>query len=173
MNGWKQDKRWSDRFIPEISGHLGQLLICEPPIVEDLERNSDLMVLGMDSVRIGCRIRKHQYQSAYGNQFTIRSSRPSGQKTELKKIIEGWGDYFFYGFSDESEEFLSRWFIGDLKVFRAWFVGRLARMDKGDIPGMPKKNKDNSSAFAAFNINDLPDSFIVKSSWVALSEGVA
>ncbi|MFH2059687.1 MAG: hypothetical protein ABIJ59_12390 [Pseudomonadota bacterium] len=35
MNGWKNDKRWSDRFIPEIKSVLAQHLISESPIEED------------------------------------------------------------------------------------------------------------------------------------------
>ena len=35
MNGWEDDKRWSDRFLPEIKGHIGCALISESPIEED------------------------------------------------------------------------------------------------------------------------------------------
>lgn len=161
MGSWQQDKKWSDRFIPEITSHLGQILITEPPAIEDMERNSDLMVFGMDSVRIGCRIRTHSYLENYANEFTIRSGRPSGVKTELTKILEGWGDYFFYGFSNESETALQRWFCGDLKVFRIWFNRELTGMDAGSVPGYGKVNYDGSSSFKAFHLRDLPKDFIV------------
>ena len=101
MSEWQKDKRWSDRFLPEIKRILGEHLISEPPIEEDAERNTDLMVLRLDAVRIGCRVRKYEYLKQYGDEFTIRAGRPTGAKTELTKIIEGWGNYFFYGFSDE------------------------------------------------------------------------
>jgi hypothetical protein len=158
---WKADKRWSDRFLTEIKSILGIYLISEPPHEEDAERNTDLMVLRLDAVRIGCRVRKHQYASKYGDEFTIRAGRPSGTKTELTKIIEGWGDYFFYGFSDAEETNLHSWILCDLKVFRIWYMRKLAALPAGHVPGIGKKNTDASSTFVAFNINDFPENFVI------------
>ena len=155
MTNWQQDKRWSDRFLPEIKRILGEYLISEPPLEEDMERNTDLMVLRLDAVRIGCRIRKHDYIEKYGDEFTIRAGRPSGIKTELTKIIEGWGDYFFYGFSDRQEERLAQWILGDLKSFRVYF-NRYLMQNKGQIPGFGKTNLDNSSDFRAFKFREIP-----------------
>ena len=117
MSNWKNDKRWSDRFLPEIKGIIGTHLITEPPYEEDAERNTDLMVLRLDAIRIGCRVRKFKFSEAYPNEFTIRTVRPSGAQTELGKIIEGWGDYFFYGFADAQESGLFSWALCDLKKF--------------------------------------------------------
>lgn len=158
---WQKDKRWSDRFIPEIKSILGVHLIGEPPVEEDAHRNTDLMVLKLDAVRVGCRVRKNNYLADYPDEFTIRSGRPSGVKTELTKIIEGWGDYFFYGFCDEDEHRLAAWFLGDLKVFRLWFAQQLARLPAGNLPGIEKPNQDESSRFRAFNIASLPAEFVV------------
>jgi hypothetical protein len=160
MSEWRSDKRWSDRFLPEIKGIIGTHLIAEPPYEEDAERNTDLMVLRLDAIRIGCRIRKFKFASSYPDEFTIRTSRPSGAKTELGKIVEGWGDYFFYGFSDERESELCSWALCDLKVFRSWFSRELTNK-KGEMPGKQRTNHDGSSSFAVFNIKDLPQGFVV------------
>ena len=162
QNSWQQDKRWSDRFLPEIKSILGTCLIGEPPCEDDQERNTDLIVLKMEAVRIACRVRRYAQLEKYYDQFTIRSGRPSGTKTELTKIIEGWGDYFFYGFSDETENSLIIWYLADLKVFRVWFMRKLIE-NKGKLPGMAQKNKDNSSVFHAFTFDELPPNFIIKS----------
>lgn len=161
MSEWEKDKRWSDRFLFEIKAHLGVHLIGEPPMEEDAERNTDLMVLRMEAVRIGCRIRRYKYLSRYSDGFTIRAGRPSGVKTELTKIIEGWGDYFFYGFSNNDESGLSAWTIADLKVFRIWFNRQLYINKK--MPGDYKPNIDGSSNFIAFRWAELPSDFIVAS----------
>jgi hypothetical protein len=161
MTQWQNDKRWSDRFLPEIKGILGQHLIGEPPAEEDAERNTDLMVLRMEAVRIGCRIRKNQYLERYGNEFTIRAGRPSGVKTELTKIIEGWGDYFFYGFACPAERRLVRWALADMKVFRAAYMRKLAASGPGCVPGMGKRNLDNSSSFVAFRWVDFPPEMMI------------
>lgn len=160
MKEWQKDKRWSDRFLPEIKRNLGEYLIGEPPVEEDQERNTDLIVLRMEAIRIGCRVRKYGYLERYGEEFTIRAGRPSGIKTELTKIIEGWGNYFFYGFSDEKELCLAKWFLCDLNVFRWWFNRRLI-IDKGNVPGISKNNTDNSSFFLAFKISEFPENFII------------
>ena len=156
MTGWKQDKRWSDRFLPEIKRILGEHLISEPPTEEDAEHNTDLMVLRLDAIRIGCRIRRYKDFHKYSQEFTIRAWRPSGAKTELTKIIEGWGDYFFYGFSDEQEEKLVQWILCDLKAFRLYF-NRYMATHEGNVPGMGKKNIDNSSSFLAFKYSEIPE----------------
>lgn len=161
MKGWKDDKRWSDRYLVSIKRILGEHLIGEPPVAEDQERNTDLIVLRMDAVRIACRIRKSTYLGDYGHEFTIRCSRPSGIKTELSKIIEGWGDYFFYGFADESGDQLAAWVLSDLRVFRLWFMRELSRLDRGKFPGREKNNVDGSSAFRVFQWDDFPPEFIV------------
>jgi len=156
---WTDDKRWSDRFLPEIKGILGRELIYAAPLEEDACRNTDLIVLKFDSVRIACRVRRPGYATDYANQFTIRCSRPSGTTTELEKIVAGWGDYFFYGFSDSDEARLAAWLLGDLRVFRAWYVHTLAYTK--EMPGTTIPNRDNSSNFKAFNIDELPSDFII------------
>lgn len=154
-NNWEINKQWSDRFLPEIKMILGLHLIGEPPIEEDCERNTDLIVLKMEAVRIACRVRSHKYFQRYPQDITIRSGRPSGAKTELTKIIEGWGDYFFYGFSDEQEQSLVAWRLCDLGAFRLFF-NRYIVMNKGEMPGAVKVNKDGSSDFLAFNAAEIP-----------------
>lgn len=167
MNGWQEDKRWSDRFLPEIKSILGQHLISEPPIEEDRERNTDLVVLGFDSVRVGCRMRKSRYL-CYDDEFTIRASRPSGNKTELEKIIEGWGDYFFYGIANDEETRIERWILGDLKAFRGWYSNQLSAI--GAKPGLSKNNIDGSSGFFAFKWREIPG-FIVAHNHQGLHQG--
>lgn len=159
MSIWQADKKWSDRFLPEIKAILGTHLIGEPPIEEDAERNTDLMVLRMEAIRIGCRIRRHKFLAKYGNEFTIRAGRTSGVKTELTKIIEGWGDYFFYGFADAERPNLVAWFLSDLRVFRVWFNRTILETKK--CPGLRQSNSDNSSYFLAFAVSDLPQQFVV------------
>ncbi len=163
-SGWKADKRWSDRFLPEIKGILGLHLIGEPPMEEDAERNTDLMVLRMEAVRIGCRVRRFDAYCRWPKEFTIRAGRPSGVKTELTKIIEGWGDYLFYGFSDNEERRLCAWTLADLKVFRRWFNAQLFESDRRVSPGSRHKNTDGSSDFNAFKWHDLPPEFIMAKS---------
>ncbi len=154
---WEQQKAWSDRFLPEIKAILGQHLIGEPPVAEDTERNTDLMVLRMEAVRIGCRIRKIGYLRHYGDEFTIRAELPTGTKTELAKIIEGWGDYFFYGFADSYETHLIKWTLADMRVFR----GAYSRMIASPSASIALKKNADGSKFAAFRWSVFPPELVV------------
>jgi len=161
MKNWTEDKKWSDKFLPEIKRYLGECLISEPEnIKEDAFHNTDLTILELKPYRIACRIRKECYREQYGDEFTIRTYRQSGAKTELTKIIEGWGDYIFYGFAGEN---LTEWFIGDLKAFRLWFNSFLV-INKGVLPGKRKSNPDGSSDFIAFKKSEIPNFIIAESS---------
>ena len=167
MTEWKQDKKWSDRFLSEIKRILGENLISEPPIEEDVERNTDLITLRLDVVRIGCRVRKHAYLDKYGDEFTIRGKRLSNATTELAKIMEGWGDYFLYGFSDAHETRLEKWILGDLNAFRQYFAQHFMG-NKGEMLGNEERNKDSSSSFYAFRYDDIPGFVVAKHpSWKA------
>ena len=160
MIDWKNSKRWSDRFLPEIKKVLGEHLIGESPSEDDAERNTDLIVLKLDAVRIACRVRRFEY-ICYSDEFTIRSGRPSGVKTELTKIIEGWGDYFFYGFSNQEETNLCMWTLGDLKAFRLYFNRCLWKKQDPWIAQM--RNNDYSSSFSVFRYKDIPHFLIAHS----------
>lgn len=159
MSEWVDDKKTSDVYLNEIKQILGLHLISEPPIEEDQQRNTDLAILKLDSIRVACRVRTNGYLNKhnYKNEFTIRAGRSSGIETELTKVIQGWGDYMFYGFGDEEGEKLAHWHLFDLNIFRRDFVRNLYKGIK------PKeiKNKDGSSSFVAFSINNFSEEFVV------------
>lgn len=160
MKGWEEDKKVADRYSPEIKSIIGQLLIHDASPIEDRHHNTDYTtVFTVDRVRIACRIRSDSYL-AFSDEFTIRSGRPSGNKTELRKILDGWGDYMFYGFGDGTR--LVKWVMLDLDVFRAYYTWM--EVD-GDWPfGEAHENYDGSSRFVAFKIDAFPPDFVVGSS---------
>lgn len=166
MNNWEEDKKWSDKFIPEIKQILGLLFICESPNEEDKKHNTDLIVLNLNNLRFACRIRKHDYFLKYKNDFTIRSGRPNGTKTELSKIIEGWGDYFFYGFSDAIEIKIFHYKIINLKEFRLYFMRELYKKNlKEHNPAWKEyTNVDKSSSFFVFDTSAMPKD-VIFSKW--------
>jgi hypothetical protein len=78
---------------------------------------------------------------------------------ELAKI-EGWGDYFFYGFASDDGCSLAGYTLADLKCFRIWHSKYLCE-NKGALPGVPKDNTDGSSGFVVFRWEDIPEKIIV------------
>jgi len=159
---YESDRVWTDSYLDEIKSILGKHLIGPAPDEEDRHRNTDLIVLKMEAVRIGCRIRRaEKYLDTYGDEFTIRSERDYGE-TELAKIITGWGNYFFYGFAYQDDTNLCKWTLADLNVFRLWYNRQLF---SGNKPGIKKTNGDNSSRFLAFKWDQLPKEFIKAKLW--------
>ena len=161
MTDWQTDKAEADELLPNIKFILGRYLIGSAPAEEDQRRNTDLIVLNMQPVRVACRIRRFEYLADYRDEFTIRSDRPSGAKTELAKVVEGWGDYLFYGFAAEDGRSLAAWFLADLVVFRRWFNEAITALPAGALPGTLHHNRDESSSFRAFQVADLPPEFII------------
>lgn len=160
---WQVDKRRSDRFLPAIKHAICETLIVEAPSDDDAERNTDLIVLRMNTQRIACRVREPGYFATYGNEITIREGRPSGAKTELTKIVEGWGDLMFYGHAVDDGPALRSWVLCDLRVFRLWFMRQLAT-NTGTIPGIQQHNRDGSSTFRAYDLLTMPHEFVVSRS---------
>lgn len=161
MKGWIEDKGRVDKYEPEIKRILGQYLIATADPRRDQEEATDLMVLELQPLRVGVRVRSHDYLLKYPNEFTIRAGRPSGVASELSKIVDGWGDFLFYGFEDETGESLAAWFIGNLKVFRATLI-REAIQSRGLLSEKYKRhNGDGSSFFFAWPLDLFPPEFIV------------
>jgi len=150
---------WQRRFVPEIKRILGEQLITEGPPEEDLRHNTDFIVLGLDAVRVACRVRRHSYLARYGGEFTIRASRPSGTETELHKVLRGWGDYIFYAFASTGETYLAAWLLGDLCEFRLWHARALSLLAPGRMPGTVIRNHDSTGR--AYRISDLPSRFVI------------
>jgi hypothetical protein len=150
----ERDFAFENRMKSHVRHAIASALIRDADAIEDMKHNTDLIVFRLDKKRFGCRIRrnKYLYRLGYRWEFTIRSSRPSGAKTELAKILEGWGDYFFYGFSDRLETRLLLWTIGDLQIFRQAYP---------NVPKFECKNEEEGgSSFMIFQWDSFPGNFI-------------
>lgn len=162
QGGFEHDFAWQKKFAPQIKRILANHLIAEAPAEEDNNRATDFMVLRLDTIRVACRVRRHKDLERcpdYQNQFTIRSWRKSGNKTELAKVISGWGDYLFYGFAAADDSDFHSWLLGDLRWFRFW---RDQCLLKKQQPWLCEPwNVDRKSRFQVYRIDDLPQEFVV------------
>lgn len=147
---YERDKAFSNRLLPEIEQCLRQGLEYKGPIGRRQGKQfADMLILELGSDRVGCRIRRfHQWK--YSHQFTIRTKRPQGHQTELDRILDGWCDYYFYGFADESEKRLHAWKLCRFRVFRERMTSSEHRI-----------NPDQSSEFNAYNWDSFPGSFVL------------
>lgn len=162
MRDYIFNKPWSDQFRGRIRVILEQnrnvlipkrqqSRIITAPLEDDLHYNTDFIEERISETRIACRIRRAKFQNYLG-EITIRSRLPSGVKTELAKIIDGYGDYMLYGYASPDEQRIVNWTLGDLDVFRVEYA-------KG-MRGRLMTNKDGSSDFRVFRALHIPG-FIV------------
>ena len=147
---YQQEREWSDQFIPQIRQIVGPYLLEPAPFVEDALRATDLIILNARDKRIACRVRRHSYLSEYSGQFTIRSQSRGGSKTELQKITDGWGDWMFYSFADQSETAIQKWYLINLDSWRAHMIRARNKINKGQIPN------GDGTFFTWFEITSFP-----------------
>jgi hypothetical protein len=148
----KKDFDWQMRFLPTIKNIVGPLLL-EPASPElDMSEATDMLVLRARDMRIGCRLRRVGYAEKYPWDFTIRSRRETtGATTELEKIVNGWGDWLFYGheFRPTSIAVL-RWFVIDLSSWRSHLMRRTVSW------GTDISNNGDGTFFRAWDVRKFP-----------------
>ncbi len=131
---YRTDRDWSDRFIPDIKKIVGPLLIEPAPFEVDANQATDLILLRARDMMIAARVRRPGFWDRYQYEFTIRSRRDSGAVTELSKIINGWGDWMFYGHADAAESLVEHWWVIDLHALRAHLILHRDEIRNGDKP---------------------------------------
>jgi hypothetical protein len=152
MSHWADDFAWQARYVPIIRRIVGPLLLEEAPAKIDKCEATDLLVLHARDMRIACRVRKPGYADRYGHEFTIRSKRDTGAVTELKKLVNGFGDWMFYGHAAEEILGIERWMIVDLHAWRAHHIRspELMRMIA------KKQHNGDGTHFVAYDVRDFP-----------------
>ena len=148
MSGVNVDFDWQMKFLPAIKNIVGPHLL-EPASFElDAKEATDLLVLTARDMRIGCRIRRAGYAERYPWEFTIRSKRDSGAKTEMEKIIQGWGDWMFYAHAEHNDLLsLCRWFLINLHSWRAHAI-----KSKQSAGRPTSKDNHDGTYFHAFDL---------------------
>ena len=173
IGNYAADRAWSDKFIPLIKQTVGPHLLTIAPFELDTQKATDLITFKAQNLMIACRLRRPGALERFGWEFTMRQQRLNGTPTELYKIIDGWGDWFFYAHvafetDDETEMHFSRWLLIDLQAFRAQFTRDLWRKSHGKSQRLIYKlninNKDNATTFAAFDIRSFEPSILIAAS---------
>lgn len=145
------NRQWSDRFLPQIKHIVGAHLLEAAPDPLDMLQATDLLMLDARDMRIAARVRRPGYASRYPHQITIRSGVPSGAETELSKIVNGKGDWLFYGHSNAAQTAVESWYLIDLNAFRAGLI----RYGSKRLHWGTKCNPDGTR-FTWFDIRSFP-----------------
>ena len=159
------DRRWSDAFIPAIKQIVGPLLLEESSFEVDTQQAADLVVMNARDKTIACRVRRSGYADLYGYEFTIRAKRDTGASTELEKIIDGFGDWMFYGHAHADGMNVCRWMVVSLPALRAAIIRKQAA-------AMKQSNGDGTH-FVAFDVRRIPESCLIATSFKIERERMA
>ncbi|MDQ7264070.1 hypothetical protein NM680_19960 [Paracoccus sp. PS-1] len=147
------NRHWSDRFIPEIRRIVGAHLLRVAPDYLDTRHATDLLMLDGRDMRIAARVRRHGYAGRYPYDFTIRSRLPSGNPTELAKIVNGEGDWLFYGHANAAGTGFDLWWLLDLRAFRA---GLIRHASNGYPISSGDRMNTDGTCFKWFDIRSFP-----------------
>lgn len=151
MGEYSYDREWSNLMIPQIKRIVGPFLLEEASFENDAKQATDLMILNARDKRIAARVRRPGYAERYPFEFTIRSQRDTGSSTELEKIVNGFGDWMFYGHTNKDKEII-RWWLIDLNAFRAGLI-----RDRNKITFHSKSNGDGTH-FVSFDLRSFSQS---------------
>lgn len=70
---------------------------------QDTEQATDL-VLRVESGSIGVRVRRlENFKNPSWRDWTIRGRSAGGNRTEIDKLRDGWGDWYFYGWAKQGQ----------------------------------------------------------------------
>jgi len=155
---YQTDRQWSDKYIPLIKQIVGPHLLCESPLEVDRKQAADLITLKARDLTIACRVRRAGFVARYGWQFTMRSNRSNGAETELRKIVNGWGDWMFYAHAAPGNEVaFARWLLIDLAAWRAQMLRDSYSKERRLIWQNDKPNADGRTSFAWFDVRSFTD----------------
>lgn len=147
------NRRWSDRYLPQIKSIVGMRLLDTAPDTLDMKHATDLLMLDARDMRIAARVRRPGYSTRYPHEFTIRSEAAYGGETELSKIVNGKGDWMFYGHAARRGTCFDSWWILDLRAFRA---GLIRQVTNGHPIRCGDKRNPDGTAFKWFDIRSFP-----------------
>lgn len=153
MSFYSVNRHWSDQFLPEIKSIIGGHILQAAPDPLDHFQATDLLMLDAKDMRIAARVRRHGYAARYPHQFTIRAKLPSGAETELSKIVNGHGDWMFYGHAGPDGQVIESWWLLDLRAFRAALIRH--RTTDSQLYMGDKRNADGT-CFKWFDIRSFP-----------------
>jgi len=160
-SNYLENRNWSDLFITQLKRELGEVFINIAPEYKDTQEATDLIIFEKGSLDFACRVRRFEYFEKYKDQFTIRLKLPNYKKSEMDKIMEGFGDYYFYGFSNKynNGSGFVQYKIFDLNKFRN-YIGFLK--NRKDECWGEKSNINNSPDFIWFNFNCFLSKMVIK-----------
>lgn len=120
MTYWKENHKWIDKYRDQITSTLSRDLsskvvaVIDVAVDEGVNYSTDRIFEMEGGKKVITRLRKIEYMKYL--EWTIVASRPSGVKTELSKLRDGFGDFYFYGYVNDTD--VVKYFLFDLNLVR-------------------------------------------------------
>jgi len=154
--GYSADRAWSDLHIDHLKQIVGPRLLVPSDFDVDTKQATDFVLLEARNWQIAARVRKPGYFDRYPYEFTVRSYRPTGVRTELEKVLhDGFGDWMFYGHHGGIASkrgrplyVIGRWMLLDLHKFRDAVAASGGRL------GQEMQNPDGTR-FRAYDVRQM------------------
>lgn len=115
---WLHDKAWADNHlncvnevIRSVAGRI--ITIEESPLHQDMHEAIDYKV-EVASGEVACRIRRAA--RCHYRDLTMTANRPSGNRSEIEKILQGSVRWYLYAWADAGR--FIEWMFVDLDVLR-------------------------------------------------------
>jgi len=122
---FSQGFAFAELHMPAVRRELGELPmklfmdIEKAEAKQDMEEATDL-ILSVSGGDIAVRIRRKKFWERgviYGLDFSVRAVC-RGHLTEIDKLIDGFGDWYFYGYSSDDKGEIAEWWLLDLDKVR-------------------------------------------------------
>lgn len=120
VRNWEDDKRWSDKYWPQIEqiirGVVGDIVHVSYAHPREDELEATDFIVTVESGRIACRVRNLQSipPQCRWKDVTIRSWRKSGSPTELSKLLSKLVRWYLYLWVDDVVEQVVGWLFYDV-----------------------------------------------------------
>lgn len=164
MTNFEMNFEWSERFKNEIKQilyiYFNSLEFTEGTLEEDRYQCTDLISIN-NKIRISARVRRFKFYRNNYDELTLTEN--PDKKPELKKIMEGWGNYYFYGYCDKNESRIHAWAIYDLDIFRSWILDYMFLYST--FPGKIRDKNDSNGTekFRIIDVTNVPNIIVAKS----------
>jgi|AntDeeMinimDraft_5_1070356.scaffolds.fasta_scaffold07997_3 hypothetical protein len=135
MNDIEEQIDKQDKFYPQIAKilnkniHLFSSFTRATP-KQDMEEGFD-SIFTLPDIKIPIRMRGKYYFDTFRD-ITIRSKLDTGSRTEIDKIRDGCGDYYFYAWKTEKGNSFVAYVIFDINKFVK--SGRIDKPSSEDVP---------------------------------------
>lgn len=107
--------------------HASHIIRVETATEEQDTKQATDLVLRVDSGMIGVRVRRLEtMKDDTWRDLTIRTRSSGGGRTEVDKLTEGWGDWYFYGWTRGKR--IAEYMLLDIHKIRS--SGLLAALDQ-------------------------------------------